>query len=69
MKLKISIFNYKNFDISIKMLDYIELTPNQTIDDLLPSLLIGHTYYVNDSTSNEHKYKKYVLLPKKNIQD
>ena len=65
MKLKISIFNYKNFDIFIKMLDYIELAPNQTIDNLLPSLLIGHTYYVNDSTSN--KYNEYVLVPKKRV--
>ena len=45
------------------MLDYIELAANQTIDNLLPSLLIGHTYYIKDSTTNE--YKEYVLVPKK----
>ena len=45
------------------MLDYIELAANQTIDDLLSSLLIGHTYYIKDSISNE--YKEYVLVPKK----
>ena len=47
------------------MLDYIELAANQTIDNLLPSLLIGHTYYIKDSTLNEYKYKEYVLVPKK----
>lgn len=45
------------------MLDYIKLTANQTIDDLLPSLLIGHTYYIKDSTTYE--YNEYVLVPKK----
>ena len=45
------------------MLDYIELDANQVIDNLLPSLLIGHTYYIKDSTTNE--YKEYVLVPKK----
>lgn len=45
------------------MLDYIKLAINQTIDDFLPSLLIGHTYYVKDSTTYE--YNKYVLVPKK----
>ena len=45
------------------MLDYIELPANQAIDNLLPSLLIGHTYYIKDSISN--KYNEYVLVPKK----